>query len=214
MATLIKTDSYYYPHVNDSLATLNKMHEQLSTMKIVEDYELPSTISTYAKSSAASTVDAYQQTSNDGNEILDIQSTTNKSEQEDEDLETVQTDDSYPDENYFANRERFEITSYIVDCMASDGVNIMYTSTNDKQCPIIAYCYLDPDDVDYRKADRDREWRQSRIVDLIWWDSIDHFVCATKNGFYTIEFIDPRFRILCPINTRCENPCIAAHSDQ
>jgi hypothetical protein len=108
---LIKTDSYYYAHVNDSRATLNKMHEQLSTMKIVEDYELPSTISTYAKSSAASTVDAYQQTSNDGNEILDIQSTTNKSEQEDEDLETVQTDDSYPDENYFANREKFESTS-------------------------------------------------------------------------------------------------------
>jgi hypothetical protein len=97
--------------------------------------------------------------------------------------------------------------------MASDGVNIMYTSTNDEQCPIIAYCYLDPDDVDYRKADPDREWRQSRIVDLIWWDSIDHFVCATENGFYTNEFIDPRFRILCRINTRCENPCIAANSD-
>jgi hypothetical protein len=124
-------------------------------------------MSAYAKSSAAFTVNADQKTSNDDNEILDSQSTTNESTQEDEDIETVQTNDSYSDENYFANGEMFKSACYIVDHMTSDDVNMMYTSTNDKQCPIIVYCYLDLGDIDYRWAHLDRESRQSRMVDMI-----------------------------------------------
>jgi hypothetical protein len=84
-------------------------------------------------------------------------------------------------------------TSYNVDLMASDGENILYTSYYDEERDIIAYCIMDDSD---GNGDKCRDWKQSCIKDMIWWNSIDKFICATEDAIYSVEYINGRFKIL------------------
>jgi hypothetical protein len=83
-------------------------------------------------------------------------------------------------------------TSDDVDRMASDGENILYTTYYDDEPDRIAYCCMDDDD---DEEDEYRCWNRSRIVDMIWWDSIKKFVCATKEGIYTVVYAHKKFKI-------------------
>jgi hypothetical protein len=84
-------------------------------------------------------------------------------------------------------------TSYNVDLMASDGENILYTSYYDEEPDLIAYCIVDNDDGD---KDICRDWKQSSIKDMIWWNSINKFICANEDAIYSVEYINGRFKIL------------------
>lgn len=84
--------------------------------------------------------------------------------------------------------------TYSVDRMASDGENIFYTSYEEQGPDIIAYCVMDKGG-DGNQADKYRDWKQSRIVDIIWWCKIEEFVCATANGIYTVDYTDKKFKI-------------------
>ena len=124
------------------------------------------------------------------------------------------SDDSFPDENYFCNRAKFENTSYVVHCMASDGTNIMYTTQKEgSQCARVAYCYLDTADYRCGKADPSREWLQSPIVDIVYWTSIGTFVCATEIGLRKVDHDEGRFRILSMVDSRWADPRIAVNTD-
>ncbi len=120
---------------------------------------------------------------------------------------------SFPNENYFCNRNRYEPTSYSINCMASDGRNIMYSTIEDPQYDTTAYCYLDVKSDKYRQVDPCQPWLLSRIVDMIWWNTIDKFVCATENGILTVEYINTRFKILSVINDRWSDVRVAANTN-
>jgi hypothetical protein len=87
-------------------------------------------------------------------------------------------------------------TSYNVYLMASDGKHVLYTSYYDQEPDLIAYCTMDNNVND---PDINRDWKQSRIRDMIWWDSIDKFICATYDGIYTVDYANKRFKITCVI---------------
>jgi hypothetical protein len=85
-------------------------------------------------------------------------------------------------------------TSYNIARMASDGENVLYRSYNaDEEPDILAYCLVD--DISH-SADRYRDWKQSRIEDMIWWNNIKKFVCATEHAIYTVDYADGRFEIV------------------
>lgn len=102
-------------------------------------------------------------------------------------------------------------TSYDVDRMASDGDNLLYTTYYDDEADRIAYCCVDDDDDD---EDYYRHWNYSRIVDMIWWNNIRRFVCATKNGIYTVEYALKKFRINEVIRGKWSYVRVAANSTQ
>jgi hypothetical protein len=83
-------------------------------------------------------------------------------------------------------------TSYTVNRMASDGENILYTHYYYEGPDLIVYCIMDDND---RNRDKYHDWQQSRIVDMVWWDSIDKFICASNDAVYTVEYINGRFKI-------------------
>lgn len=83
-------------------------------------------------------------------------------------------------------------TSYTVGRMASDGENILYTTYQDDESDRIAYCCPDDDD---DEDDVQRHWKHGRIIDMIWWNNIKKFICATKTGIYTVEYAQRKFRI-------------------
>ena len=56
----------------------------------------------------------------------------------------MNTNNTLPDEEYFRDRDKCEVTSYVVDCMATDGTNIFYSCIVKEEHDLIAYCYLDP----------------------------------------------------------------------
>ena len=100
-------------------------------------------------------------------------------------------DDSYssnPDSNW--NGTDID-AAYNVDLLASDGRNVFYTSYFDDGLDLIAYCYLDGDST----PDSYREWKQSRILDIVWWDRINAFICATANAVYSVTVENGRFNI-------------------
>ena len=82
-------------------------------------------------------------------------------------------------------------TSYDVDRMASDGKNILYTSYYDEKPDRIAYCCIEDDD---DEKDEYQHWNKSRIVDMIWWENIRKFVCATEKRVYTIDHTKREFQ--------------------
>jgi hypothetical protein len=88
-------------------------------------------------------------------------------------------------------RTTHKTSSYNIDRMASDGENIFYTSFFDGRPDLIIYCHLNDDN----RPDRCRDWNQSRISDMIWWGSIEQFVCGAKDGIYTVDCTDGKFRI-------------------
>jgi hypothetical protein len=207
---------------------LDELIQRLSPLEAMREYDLPSSMPKYKfefNHSTQSTTDDIQPTSKIS-EKQDIENskTTEQPKVEEQNLsdscasdtETSEDEDSepsLPNENYFCGRDKHEPTSYSVNCMASDGINIMYSTIEDPQDERIAYCYLDDNDDNYRQADPDRIWHQSRIVDMIWWDSIDKFICATANGIYTVEYLNEKFRIFHVINNRLTKMRIAANTD-
>jgi hypothetical protein len=210
------------------LEKLNELLQRLSPLAAIREYELPSTMPQYKYKfnySPQSTTDDIQRTpKTDEKKDSKESKTTEQPEVEnhsrsDSPLSNIEASESensdflFPDENYFCNRDRYERTSYCINCMASDGINIMYSTIEDPQHERIAYCYLDVDDNNYRQEDPSRIWNQSRIVDMIWWDNIDKFVCATEAGIYTVEYLDGKFRILNVINNRLARVHIAANTD-
>ena len=102
-------------------------------------------------------------------------------------------------------------TSYDVDRMASDGDNILYTTYNDSKTDRIAYCCVDDDD---DNEDDYRHWNYARIVDMIWWNGIRKFVCATKTGIYTVEYARKKFRIDEAIRSKWSHVRVAENSTQ
>lgn len=96
-------------------------------------------------------------------------------------------------------------TKYIIDRMASDGENILYTT-----------CWINrPDMITYKSSDnceQERDWNQSRIEDMIWWDSIDKFICATNDGIYSVEYINGKLKILCVIHDKWSYCRVAANT--
>lgn len=83
-------------------------------------------------------------------------------------------------------------TTYNVDRMAGDDENILYTSYVADGWDIIAYCIMD---ATHHKADEYRNWKQSRIEDMIWWSYNRKFICATKTGIYTVDQTQKKFKI-------------------
>ncbi len=83
------------------------------------------------------------------------------------------------------------VASYNVDLLASDGNHVFYTSYFENGPDVIAYCYLDG----RCEGDPWRYWKQARIQDMVWWDSVNAFVCATNNAVYTVTFQQDIFKI-------------------
>ncbi|CAF3744638.1 unnamed protein product [Rotaria sp. Silwood1] len=215
-------------HMMQVLEKLNELIQRLTSLVMTREYDLPSTMPQYIfkfNYSSKSTTKNSEHTSNTSQNQnqksfnTNEQSNTEENYQSDSSLSDEGTstnannDFFFPDENYFCNRNKFESTSYIVNCMASDGINIMYSTIEDAQHERIAYCYLDEKNSHYRQVDPQRIWNQSRIIDMIWWKSINKFICATKNGIYTIKYFDKCFRILNVINNRWTRVCVAANTN-
>jgi len=83
---------------------------------------------------------------------------SDKSDSDNENSGWEANDTSFSEENYFYNRYKFEQTSYIVNCMASDGLDVMYSTIEDPQQERIAFCYLDQRSSHYRLEDPSRIW--------------------------------------------------------
>jgi hypothetical protein len=101
-------------------------------------------------------------------------------------------------------------TSYKVDLLASDGDNVFYTSYCDHDPDLIAYCYLDSTD----EPDPHRNWNQSRIIDVVWWDRINSFICATREAVYTVTFQKDEFKILAQVRGEWSYVRVATNSDE
>jgi len=127
---------------------------------------------------------------------------------------TMNTNNTLPDEEYFRDRDKCEVTSYVVDCMATDGTNIFYSCIVKEEHDLIAYCYLDPCADLYGKTDPSRPWLLPTITDMIWWNCIGKFVCATKNAVITVEYQNKRFKILTVLSGCEADMQIAANSTE
>ncbi|CAF3043962.1 unnamed protein product [Rotaria socialis] len=97
--------------------------------------------------------------------------------------------------------------------MASDGLNILYSTIEDPKRDHIAYCYLDDTNSNYGEIDPSQVWHQPPIVDIVWWNNIKKFICATKNGIYSVEYLDQRFKIFSVISNLRVRACVAANTD-
>ena len=84
-------------------------------------------------------------------------------------------------------------TSYTVDRMASDGRNILYTSYNDHEPHVIAYCLIDNRQ---NAGDEKQAWNSQRVEDMGWWKKIQKFVCGTQNEIYTVDRMRRNFKIV------------------
>jgi hypothetical protein len=120
-------------------------------------------------------------------------------------------EDSLISENdNYDNDNKHIPTKFAVDRMASNGKSVLYTSYLDKDSDVIAYCFLDGDN---NKQDRHRDWKQARIVDMIWWKSINQFVCATEDAIYTISFRNAKFKILRVLRGNWSHVRLAANAN-
>ena len=199
------------------LKKLNELIQQISRLSVIREYDLPSTMPKYKfgfnYSSKSTTDDAQQAPKVTEKPKKEEQTRWGTSAVDAKPSSDENSCGSIPDENYFCNQEKYEPTSYAINCMASDGRNIMYSTLEDSQHDIIAYCYLDVNDPNYRQSDPHRAWFLSRIVDMIWWNSIDKFVCATANGIVTVEYLNKHFRIFTVINNRWTDVRVAANTN-
>ncbi|CAF1420126.1 unnamed protein product [Adineta ricciae] len=87
----------------------------------------------------------------------------------------------------------FGRTPHTIDRIASDGDNILYTSYFEDGYDIIEHFILDYED---DRSSIYRDWKQSRIIDLAWWDGIEKFICVTQEGIYTVQRTDGTLRIM------------------
>ncbi|CAF1104017.1 unnamed protein product [Adineta steineri] len=219
-----KTSTFKPAETGKISGKLKELKQQIDSLTITKEYDLPSAMPKYtfkADYSSKIITNNTQQIST----VFDKQeSNTNNQPNTKQswqaniiELEKKQATEGkqlfVPDENYFCNRDACEPTSYTVDYMASDGINIMYTSTEDPQHDLIAYCYLNINDNKYGQADPCRPWLLSPIVDMIWWKSIEKFICATKDGIFTVTFAKNKFKIFRAIDNRSTNVHVAANTN-
>ncbi|CAF3225128.1 unnamed protein product [Rotaria sp. Silwood2] len=119
----------------------------------------------------------------------------------------VQQIDSSHNHNDDSNRKYENTkTTYTINRMASDGKNVMYTSYYDEGSDLITYRCMN-------SVDRYKHWKQSRIDDMIWWNNIAKFICATKDGNYAVDSIKEMFKITCIIRGKCSYCRVAANAD-
>ena len=83
-------------------------------------------------------------------------------------------------------------TTYVVNRLASDGENVMYASYAEDGRDLIAYCTIQKRS---RGDDPFREWRGTRVEDMIWWSTIDKFLCASRTHIRTIDYSQRKFHI-------------------
>ncbi|CAF0761619.1 unnamed protein product [Adineta ricciae] len=100
------------------------------------------------------------------------------------------------DEDEINIKISFDQTPHNIDRIASDGDNILYTSYFDDGCDTIEHFILDYKD---GRSNICRDWKQSRIIDLVWWNSIEKFVCVTMKGIYTVQRRAETLKIMCTI---------------
>ncbi|CAF1419070.1 unnamed protein product [Adineta steineri] len=219
-----KTNTFKSAAMEKLYDKLKEFKQQIDSLTITKKYDLPSAMPKYtfkADYSSKTITNNTQQIStifNQQKSNTDNQPNIKQSWQanmiESEKKQATEDKPSFvPDENYFGNRDRYELTSYTVNCMATDGINIMYSSIEDSQHDLIAYCYLNVNDSKYGQDDSCRPWLVSRIVDMIWWKSIVKFVCATKDGIFTVTFANKKFKIFRAIDNRSENVHVAANTN-
>lgn len=101
-------------------------------------------------------------------------------------------------------------TKFVVDRMASNGKCVLYASYFDEQYDVIAYCFMNDNS---NREDRYRDWKQARIEDMIWWEKINQFVCATENAIYTVSFANKKFKFICVLRGNWSFIRIAANSN-
>lgn len=107
-------------------------------------------------------------------------------------------------------RQHFISTSYKVNLLASDGYNVFYTSYSNDRPDIIGYCFLNNSNTPHYVDD----WNQSQIVDMVWWNRINSFVCATYDAIYTVRFQNNKFRIHPEIRGKWSYVRVATNSNE
>ena len=218
LGNFTKTNIFQSTHVKKLLDQIGELTRRLNSLTVTREYDLPSTMPKYKfkfqQSPKLTTTDVSQ-----------ARTTTEKPKCEKEEVrfetfipQAHSTQDTYSDvsdadEEATCDSETDEPTTYVVDCMASDGINIMYSVIEHDPHDLIAYCYLDVNATQYRQDDRCRPWLLSRIVDMIWWESVKKFVCGTANGICTVEYNKPRFKILSVIHNRWTDVRIGANTN-
>lgn len=95
--------------------------------------------------------------------------------------------------------------------MASDGKNVLYTSYYDEERDFIAYCHIE-DNSD--EEDQCQDWTRPRIEDMIWWNSMKTFICATKNRIYKVKYHNKLFAIDRVIRGEWSYIRVASNTDQ
>ncbi|CAF1554222.1 unnamed protein product [Rotaria sordida] len=163
--TFTKNSSFQSEHMTQVLEKLNQLNQRLTSLVVIRENNLPSTMPKYTfkfNYSSKSTTNTAEQASNTSQNQNQTKSNTTEqpnveensqfdSSLSDEEISDNENNDfSFPNTNDFCNRDKFEHTSYIVNCMASDGINIMYSTIEDVQHERIAYCYLDETNSHYR----------------------------------------------------------------
>ena len=68
----------------------------------------------------------------------------------------------------------------------------MYASYAEDGRDLIAYCTIQKR---HRSDDAFREWRASRIEEMIWWSTIGKFLCASRSHIRTIDHSQRKFHI-------------------
>lgn len=101
-------------------------------------------------------------------------------------------------------------TFYDVDRMASDGENILYTSHYENKSDLITYSVVNNENEEIFSS---REWKQSRIEDMIWWNGILKFVCATEDAVHTVEYTQGSLKFTRVVRASFPKIRVAGNSD-
>ncbi|CAF4023124.1 unnamed protein product [Adineta steineri] len=219
-----KTNTFNSAAMEKLFDKLKKFKQQMDCVIILKDYDLPSTMPKYTFK-----VDYSSKTMKGSTELIlpvffhdeldpcnppNVKQSCESNVTYSEKKQATEGKELFvPGNNYFGNRDECEPTSYTVNCMATDGINIMYSSIKNSRRDLIAYCYLNINDVNYGQDDPYRPWFTSRIVDMIWWKSIEKFICATKNGIFTVTFANQTFKIIRTTHNHSTNIHVAANTN-
>ena len=227
---LRKENVFQKERTDNVLKQLDKVHDQLNDLNPMRDSQLPSTMPKYTLKfmnigESPVLLTPIVETFNSPQEIpreefverslLEQKQQQSFQQPYDSLLLTKQLVQNKKDEQIasgaITNTTDFDkriYTSYVIDLMASDGENLMYSSTDDTRRDRIAYHLINGIPIE----DSAREWNQSPIKDMIWWSSIRKFICATAKGIYTVDYIRGLFKIHCVIRDNWSYVRIAANT--
>jgi hypothetical protein len=102
-------------------------------------------------------------------------------------------------------------TKFVIDRMASNGKDVLYTSYFDGGLDIVAYCFMNENN---HLQDQHREWKQLRIQDMIWWKKINQFMCATEDAIYAVSFANKKLKFVRTLRGNWPNIRVAANSKE